>query len=123
MNVVLWIAAALLAVIFLMAGMSKLLRSKEQLGPTMAWVEDFDPWSLRAIAVAEVLGAVGLILPAATGILPWLTPVAAVGLALVMFGAMATHTRRREFPMLIGNFILLVLAAAVAYGRFVIVPL
>jgi hypothetical protein len=65
----------------------------------------------------EVLGAIGLIVPLLTGILPWLTPLAAIGLVLTMLGAMATHLRRGENQMLAVNLVLL-LAAFVAYGRF-----
>ena len=89
----------------------------------MGWAQDFSPNTLKAIGLAEVLGAVGLILPALTGILPWLTPLAAIGLVLVMIGAAFTHFRRGESSNIIGNLVLLALAAFVAYGRFVLVPL
>ncbi|MBK9052378.1 MAG: DoxX family protein [Chloroflexi bacterium] len=123
MNIVLWVVQGLLAAAFLMAGSNKLMRSKEQLKPMMAWVEDFSPQTLRIIGAVEVLGAIGLILPAATGILPGLTPLAAVGLVLTMLGAAATHLRRTEYPLIGVNAVLLLLALFVAYGRFVIAPL
>jgi hypothetical protein len=75
------------------------------------------------IGLLEVLGATGLILPAVTGILPGLTPLAALGLALTMIGAMLTHLRRKELPMIAVNFVLLALAAFVVYGRYVALPL
>ena len=118
MDSALWIVAGLLAVAFLMTGLMKITQPKAKLAAQMGWVEDYAPTTVKAIGVIEVLGAIGLILPRLTGILPWLTPLAALGLALTMLGAMATHLRRNEYPMLLPNLVLLVLAAFVAYGRF-----
>ena len=73
--------------------------------------------------MCELLGGLGLLLPALTGILPWLTPLAAAGLALVMLLAMGFHATRRERPVIAFNTVLLLLAVFVAYGRFVSVPL
>lgn len=117
MNIALWIVQALLAVAFIMAGAIKLMQPKEQLAAQMPWVDDFAPTTVKLIGALEVLGAIGLIVPLLTGILPWLTPLAALGLALTMLGAMATHVRRHEYPSLVPNLILLLLAAFVAYGR------
>jgi len=89
----------------------------------MGYVKDFSPNTIRAIGAVEVLGAIGVVLPMLTGILPWLTPLAAAGLALTMVGAMATHFRRKEYPMILINLVLLALAAFVIYGRFVAFPL
>ena len=123
MNIALWIVQALLAVVFAMAGAMKLAQPKEKLAERMAFVEDLTQGQLRAIGVLEILGAIGLILPTLTGILPWLTPLAAVGLVLTMIGAMIVHVRRNEYSNLVVNLVLLALAAFVAYGRFVVVPL
>ena len=108
----------LLAIVFLLAGSMKLIQPKEKLAESMQWVEGFSQNQIRLIGVLEILGAVGLVLPAWTGILPWLTPMAAVGLALLMVGAILTHLRRAEYPNLIGNIILLALTVFVAYGFF-----
>jgi DoxX-like protein len=89
----------------------------------MGWVKDVGPRAVRLIGSLEILGAVGLILPAVTGIWPWLTLVAAAGLALTMVGAMITHGRRGEFSSIGVNLVLLVLALFVVFGRFVIVPI
>jgi uncharacterized membrane protein YphA (DoxX/SURF4 family) len=121
MIIALWIIQGLLAVMFLMAGFMKVSQSKEKMAERVAWVEDFSLNTIRAIGIAEILGAVGLILPAATGILPWLTPVAAVGFVLTMIGAALTHARRGENSAIGMNVLLLVLAAFVAYGRFALV--
>ncbi len=119
MNVALWIVQGLLALAFAMAGFMKLTQPKEKLAAQMKWVEDSAPNTVKLIGGLELLGAIGLILPMLTGILPWLTPLAAAGLVLTMLGAMATHLRRHENQMLVVNLVLLLLAAFVAYGRFV----
>lgn len=111
---------ALLAVAFGMAGAVKLAQPKEKLAAQMGWVEDFTPAMVKGIGALELLGAIGLIVPQLTGILPWLTPLAAAGLALTMAGAAITHLRRGENQMVVINLILLALAAFVAYGRFAI---
>ena len=89
----------------------------------MGWVTSVGPGGVRLIGSLEILGAIGLILPAVTGILPWLTPLAATGLALTMVGAMITHGRRGEYSQIGVNVVLLVLTLFVVYGRFVIVPI
>ena len=78
---------------------------------------------VKTIGSLELLAAIGLILPALTKILPILTPLAATGLVLTMIGASLTHFRRKEYPMIGVNLVLLALAAFVAYGRFIAVPL
>lgn len=119
MNVVLWIIASLLAVVFLGSGAMKVLRTKEQLKAAgMGWTEDFSDSAITAIGGLEVLAAIGLILPAALDIAPILVPLAATGLAIVMVGAIVVHARRKETPMVIGNLVLLALAVVVAWGRF-----
>lgn len=123
MNVALWIVQILLALAFGLAGFMKATRPKEQLGQQMKWVEDFSANTVKAIGVVEILAALGLVLPALTGILPILTPLAALGLVLDMIGAAYTHYRRGENQIIIANLVLLALAAFVAYGRFVAVPL
>ncbi len=122
MNVAVWIVQILLGLAFGMAGLMKIIQPREKLQTNMKWVEDFAPNTIKGIGTLEFLGAVGLILPFLTGIVPVLTPLAAVGLILVMVGAIITHIRRGESPMAVINLVLLVLAAFVAYGRFVAVP-
>jgi len=120
MNLVLWILAGLLAALFLAAGAMKASQSKEKLGanPNMAWTGDFSAGTIKFIGLVEVLGALGLILPAAFGIATVLTPLAATGLAVVMALAIVVHARRGETKALPMNVVLLVLAAVVAWGRF-----
>ena len=119
MNIALWIVAGLLALAFLGAGTMKVSRSKEQLTASgMGWTEDFSTGMVKTIGSLELLGALGLILPAVTGILPVLVPIAALGLTATMIGAVVVHLRRPEaFPP---AAVLLVLAAFVAIGRFLV---
>lgn len=120
MNVFLWILAGVLAAFFLAAGATKLSQSHTKLlaNPNMKWVEDFSPGAIKLIGAAEVLGAIGLILPAVLDIAPILTPLAAVGLAVIMLGAIVTHGRRKENQPIIINAVILVLAAVIAIFRF-----
>jgi uncharacterized membrane protein YphA (DoxX/SURF4 family) len=118
MHVFLWIVQVLLAAAFGMAGVMKATQPKEKLEPRMPWVQDFSPGTVRFIGIVELLGALGLILPAATGIVPVLTPIAAAGLAVVMVLAAATHIRRKEPSGVAVNAVLFALAAIVAWGRF-----
>jgi len=118
MNVFLWILQIVLAVMFAMAGVIKTTGSKEKLAEKLPWVEDFSLGTVRFIGVMELLGALGLILPAAFGVAPVLTPLAATGLAVVMVLAMGTHARRREPSAIAFNAVLLVVAVVIAWGRF-----
>lgn len=119
MNIALWIVAGLLAVAFLGAGTMKATKSKEQLAEGgMAWVESFSPGAVRAIGIAEVLGAVGLVLPPLVGVAEVLVPVAAICLAVTMVGAVVVHVRRKEAftPALV----LGALSLVVGVGRLVV---
>ena len=122
MNIALWILQILLALAFGMAGIMKVSQPIDKLETRMGWVKSVGPRGVRLIGSLEILGAIGLILPAVTGILPWLTPLAAACLALTMIGAMITHGRRGEYSQIGINVILLLLTLFVAYGRFVIIP-
>ena len=101
MNKVIWTLQAITAFAFAGAGGMKLATPAEELraNPQMGWTTDFGDRDIKAIGAAEVLGAVGLIVPAATGIMPVLTPVAGGGLAVLMGGAAVTHVRRGEPPV------------------------
>lgn len=118
MNVTLWIIQLLLAFVFLMAGGMKLARPKEKLIKTLTTLENFSQIVIWTIGTVEVLGAIGVILPALTGILPWLTPLAAVGLALTMIGAAMAHLQHDETSRLVINVVIFLLALFIAYGRF-----
>jgi uncharacterized membrane protein YphA (DoxX/SURF4 family) len=117
-NIFLWIVAGVLAAMFLLAGVMKIAVPKEKLLSTMAWAETWSDSQLRALGTVEVLGAIGLILPRALNIASALTPIAAVGCAIVMIGAAITHTRMKDYKGLGMPVVLLVLAIIVAAGRF-----
>jgi len=119
MNVVLWIVQILIGLAFLGSGVLKVTKSREELQPTMEWVEDFSPGTVRFIGAAEVLAGVGLLVPSITRIVPVLSAVAAVGVVLLMVGATITHVRRHEVaPNAVVTVALLAMAAFVAWGRF-----
>jgi uncharacterized membrane protein YphA (DoxX/SURF4 family) len=119
MNTTLWIVAGLLAAAFLAAGAMKLAQPKGKLAESgMAWTEDFSDTQVKLIGLVEVLGAIGLILPAALDIAPILTPIAAAGLALSMLGATVIHARRGEKSNILVTLVLAALAAFVAVMRF-----
>jgi uncharacterized membrane protein YphA (DoxX/SURF4 family) len=118
MNAFLWVLQIVLALMFAMAGVMKATQPKEKLAEKLPWVEDFSPSTVRFIGIVELLGAIGLGLPAALDIAPVLTPVAATGLAVVMALAMLTHRRRREPRAIAFNAVLLVAAVVIASGRF-----
>jgi putative oxidoreductase len=122
MNIALWAVQGGLALAFLFAGVSKASQSLDSLAKNMGWVRAVPLPFVRFIGVAEFLGAIGLILPQVTGILPWLTPTAAAGLVLVQASAAVFHLSRREVRYLPVNLVLLALAAFVAYGRWAVVP-
>ncbi|MFI9320269.1 DoxX family protein [Kitasatospora aureofaciens] len=91
MNISYWIVAGLLALFYLYAGTLKLIRSRDQLRPMMAWVDRVPLPAVRALGAVEVLGAAGLVLPPLTGIALPLAPAAAIGLVLLQAGAIAVH--------------------------------
>jgi uncharacterized membrane protein YphA (DoxX/SURF4 family) len=119
MDTALWIAQVLLAAIFLVTGTTKLTqpRLKMAAGP-MRWAADVTDRQFRTIGLLEVLGSIGLILPAALGIAPLLTPLAAVGLALTMIGAIHVHVRHGEANRLAVPLVVLALALFVAAEGF-----
>src|SRR5918998_2027378 len=124
MNLTLWIVAGLLAAVFLLAGTTKLIVPKKKLEAISSggWVEDFSAGSVKALGAVEILGAVGLILPALLDIAPVLVPLAAPGLALIMTGAAFVTFRRQEFKHVLLNLTYLALALFVSWGRFVLEP-
>jgi uncharacterized membrane protein YphA (DoxX/SURF4 family) len=119
-NLAMWIVSGVLAALYLTAGITKLVKSRDDLltEPRMSWAGDFTPGTVKAIGAAEVLGALGLVLPWLTSIAPVLTPVAAAGLAVLQIGAAYVHGRRHETATIPVNVVLAALAAFVAVTRF-----
>ncbi|WP_167104906.1 DoxX family protein [Mycobacterium sp. DL592] len=119
MNLALWIVAGVLAVMFAGAGVFKLVSTPEKLVESgMGWAADFSAPTVKLIGLLELLGAIGLVVPALVHIAPVLVPLAALGLAATMIGAAVVHARRKETPMIAVNVVLLALALFVAWGRF-----
>ena len=116
MNIDTWLLQILLAVVFAASGLPKLVLPYQRLAGLFVWVSDFPLRVVRTIGALEILGAVGLVGPAATGILPWLTPLAALGLAGLMVGALATTLRHRLHRDAAVNVALMALAAVVAWA-------
>jgi hypothetical protein len=118
-NIALWIIAGLLAAAFAFAGLFKVVQPKEKLAASgLGWTADYSAGGVKTIGALEILAAIGLILPAALNIAPVLVPLAALGLVTIMIGAIITHARRKESSSLVANLVLLVLSAAIVWGRF-----
>ena len=118
LHVALWITQALLALVFGMAGLMHATKPIAELSKTMGWTANAPEALVRFIGIAELAGALGLILPGLTRIKPGLTAWAATGLATMMVFAGFVHTSRSESSMLTVNVVLGGLAAFVAWGRF-----
>ena len=117
MKILVWIIQVLVALAFLGAGLMKLFTPYAELlaDPNTAWAGDFSATQIKIISLLEVLGALGLIIPMFVAKLKVLVPVAAIGLALTMIGAIITHLGRDESVTI--NIILFALAAYIAWSR------
>lgn len=117
-NIGLWVAQVILAAVYIMAGLMKLTQPIDALVASgMAYAGDYPELLTRFIGTMEVLGAIGIILPAATRIAPFLTPLAALGFATIQVLAIGLHTMRGEFQVLPVNLVLLALSLFVLWGR------
>lgn len=117
LNTWLWVAQILLALLFGWAGYMKTFRPIASLAPMMGWAPSM-PRLTRFIGVMEILGALGMLLPIPTNILPWLTPLAAIGFVVIQVLAMGVHLRRGEAKVLPMNVVILALSLFVVWGRF-----
>ena len=119
MNIALWIVAGLLAAAMFGSGLMKVAQPREKLIKSgMGWAEDFPAGAVKLIGALEMLGALGLILPALLDIAPILVPVAATGLAITMAGAVIVHLRRKEYSAIAPAAVFLLMALFIAWGRF-----
>lgn len=122
MDIWLWVVTALLAVVFLGSGVSKLVKSRQALFEAgMTYVQDIHPAALKGIGLLEVAGALALVLPPVLERSVEAVPVAAAGLAVMMLVATALHVRRRE-PFLV-PLVLALVSGALAVLRFGEYPL
>ena len=118
MNIGLWVAQVLLAVAYLAAGATKLFTPIDALGAMMTYVPTMPELFIRFVGLMEILGAIGLILPSATRIMPCLTPVAAAGLIIVQIGAIILHASRGETAdTLLVNLVLMAFPVFIIWGR------
>lgn len=121
MYATLWTVTIVAALAYAAGGASLLLMSRQgyrSLATSQHWVDDFGDGHLNVIAVIKLTGAVGLVLPAATGVVPALTPAAACGLALFMAGAATTRFRRSEWRLMAGDVVFLGVFVFLAWGWF-----
>lgn len=122
LHITLWIAQVLLAIGFGLAGFMKVTAPIEQLEQSgMTFVNDYGAGMVRFIGISEILGALGLILPAALRIKPILTPIAAVGLSIIMILATIYHISNYE--PIVGALVFLALTSFIAWGRFSKAPI
>jgi uncharacterized membrane protein YphA (DoxX/SURF4 family) len=118
MKIALWTIQILLAVIYGMIGFREVFQT-EKLREQMAWAKEESSGSIRFVGTSELLGAADMILPMLTGILPWLTPLAAIGFGFIQFLAIFTvHLPRNDYNILPLNIILLALSIFVVVGRW-----
>ncbi len=117
MNTLLWIAQVLLALIFLIDGSLKIFKPETMKAQGLG-----DVGLLLFIGVSEILGAGGLLLPPAARLFPWLTPLAALGIAVIMVLAVRFRLRRHEIGEAGVTFALMSLSLFVACGRFFLSP-
>jgi uncharacterized membrane protein YphA (DoxX/SURF4 family) len=122
LNITLWVIQVVLAVMYLMAGYQKAFGDLAVVVKTIFWVAYTPAPLVRFIGTCELLGAVGLILPAALKIRPQFTTLAAAGLSLIMLLANILHIYRGEYYVLPMTLLLLAMAAFVAYGRWKLAP-
>jgi hypothetical protein len=116
-NTALWIVQIVLALVFVIAGGLKLVLPIDKMAARLGREHGLAPRVMRNIGLLEVMGAIGVVLPAWMGILPWLTPLAASGLLLTMIGATVENVRHKHYPMIAVTVALALLAIFVVYGR------
>lgn len=119
MNTALWIVQGLLAFAMVGAGLFKLTTPHAKLAAKMTWAVTWPPGRVKLLGLAQVLGAIGLVLPGAAGFVPALTPIAALCLLVLMIGAVKTHRDLNE--PIFAPAVLAVLALLIAIGRFGVV--
>ncbi len=118
MKLSLWLISMVVAAAFLVSGARKITRSRAELiGRGQAWAESVSETGIKAIGAAEMAGAAGLLLPAATGVATLLTPLAALALAALMTCAAVLHQSRGEGASLAPPLVLAALCFFIAWGR------
>jgi putative oxidoreductase len=121
MSIATWALQVLIAALFLMLGSLHAFAPMEKLIARVPALASLSPRFVRFIGACEILGAIGLAVPAATGILPWLTPVAACGLAALMVCAAVFHASRREYLQIIRTVVIFAIALVIVLVRWKLV--
>jgi len=116
MNTTIWIIQAVLAIVFTASGLT-IFFLKKKLKSKLSWLNAYSPTSVNLICVAKILGGIGLIIPSVTGILPILTPLAAIGIAIIMALAFSYHIGKREYKDLPTTVLFFIMALFIAYER------
>ena len=116
-NIALWIAQGLLAVMFIMAGIMKATQPIEAIAESLPWVTSTPLGLVRFIGISELLGGLGLLIPSIFRFKPFFTVWAALGLALIMVLAAGFHASRGEFPYIGMNVVLIGIALFIVWGR------
>ncbi len=122
LNIALWIGQFLLASMFIMAGWMKSVQPIEELGKSLPWVNEVSAGLVRFIGVSELAGGLGILLPSLLKFKPFLAPLAALGLAVIMVLAFGYHVIRAEYSALGINVLLAAIAVFIAWGRYRKVP-
>jgi putative oxidoreductase len=117
-NVALWVVQVLVSLFSLAAGWNHGMRPLSNTIQSLPWAADVPVALVRFIGFAELVAGVGLVLPAATRIVPRLTPLAAIGLAIIMGLAIPFHIMRGEANVIALHIVVVALCAFVAWGRF-----
>ncbi|GGU21116.1 DoxX family protein [Nocardioides albus] len=122
MNIALWIVACVFGLAYVIGGTIKLTMPYERYAAKLHWPEDFTPGNVKFMGLVEVLGGIGLVIPALVDVAPILVPIAASGMALYMAGAITERLRRGEHKELVGDLLFLAAMLFVAWGRFGLEP-
>ncbi|HYG40723.1 MAG TPA: DoxX family protein [Cytophagales bacterium] len=122
METTIWTMQGILAAIFTASGLYILINT-EKLKSKLSWLNAYSPTMVAFICIAKIAGAIGLVLPMLTGILPVLTPLASIGIALIMLLALVYHVRKKEYKDMPATIIFFIMAMFVALYRVEVISI
>jgi uncharacterized membrane protein YphA (DoxX/SURF4 family) len=122
MNTLIWIAQSLLAVLFIFHGIA-MFKPPAAVQDSVVKKMGFSLPFLKIIGTLEVLGGIGLILPSWTRVMSFLSPMSALGLVVIMIGAVVSHARQNEVQQAVGTGVITLLLAFVVLGRWLLAPI
>jgi putative oxidoreductase len=123
LNITLWIVQGLTAALMLMSAFMKIATPIPELSAKWKWTGELPQQVVRMLGIVDLLGGIGIILPAILKIKPGLTPLAAVGVVLLMISATVFHISRGESSVIAFNIILMLFASFIAWGRYKKLPI